>query len=204
MSDLVKPFDLCEFSDSPGTDCGEFITFFGGTGKAEQEIPEPPEPARDIEEEARRIFEDAFVQGERAGREMGMKRADPLIKRLNAYLSGFETFREELLERCERLSIDLALLFAETVTRRECEERRETVVEMAKRAMELCEEKTNITIRVRREDVQHMAGGTLSHLQVIPDDALKEPGFVIETEFGEIDGTLSVQFTELRKEFLNE
>jgi flagellar biosynthesis/type III secretory pathway protein FliH len=43
----------------------------------------------------------------------------------------------------------------------------------------------------------------LSHFKILRDDALHEPGFVIETNFGDIDGRVSVQIEELRREFLN-
>ena len=36
-------------------------------------------------------------------------------------------------------------------------------------------------------------------LKVVPDDAIREPGFIIETSFGDIDGRLSTQLDELRK-----
>jgi len=32
---------------------------------------------------------------------------------------------------------------------------------------------------------------------------MREPGFVIETNFGDIDGRISVQMEELKKEYLN-
>ena len=66
------------------------------------------------------------------------------------------------------------------------------------------EEKQEITIRIRRDDFKFISEDTLSLLNVIPDDSLKEPGFIIESNFGDIDGTISVQIEELKKEFLKE
>jgi len=76
-------------------------------------------------------------------------------------------------------------------------------MDMAKRAFEICEDKRNIVIRVRPEDAEYLSKSTTGHLKIVPDDTLKEPGFIVETEFGDIDGRLSVQLEELRKEFLN-
>ena len=94
-----------------------------------------------VEDQTRKAFEDAFVQGEKAGYEMGMKKVDSIVKRLNGYISELTFFKEELLERSRKLSTELALVFAEAIILRECEERRETVLRMAKKALDLCEDK---------------------------------------------------------------
>lgn len=208
MSESVTPFAFCDFDCAEDMedyrDVAPFQTIFGGeeTGIL---VPETPsEPERDLEAEARKIFEDAYVQGERAGREMGMKKTEPLIKRLNSYISNIEAFRGELLGRTEQLSVELALVFAETIVRKECDLYRETVVAMAKRALEFYEERGSIVIRVRPDDAGHIDAENSGHVRFIADDSLKEPGFLIETDYGDIDGRLSTQLDELRKEFLNE
>jgi len=86
----------------------------------------------------------------------------------------------------------------------ECAEKSDLVMNMAKRAFEICEDKCDIVIRVRREDAEHLSQSTITHLKIIPDDTLKEPGFIVETGFGDIDGRISIQLEELRKKFLNE
>jgi flagellar assembly protein FliH len=204
LYEVIKTYSLGDLSDMEDNEPPEFITFFGKGPDARKEESEPKQPERDLENEARKVFEDAFAQGERAGREMGMKKVEPLTKRLNSYLAEIDSFRKSLGNRVEELSVELALAFAEALVCRQCDERRETVVDMAKRALELCEEKSNITIRVRREDAQYLAHEGMTHLKVIPDDGLKDRGFIIETDFGEIDGRISTQLEELRREFLND
>jgi flagellar assembly protein FliH len=156
-----------------------------------------------VEDQARTIFEDAFAQGEKAGFEMGMKKVDPIIKRLNNYLSELGFFKEEVLERSRRLSTELALIFAEAVILKECEDKREIVLGMVKKALEICEERTEVLIRMRKEDVELIAPEEMNHLKIIKDDTMKEPGFIIETNFGDIDGRVSVQIAQLRKEFIH-
>jgi flagellar biosynthesis/type III secretory pathway protein FliH len=74
---------------------------------------------------------------------------------------------------------------------------------MAKRAFEICQDKYDIVIRMRREDAELLSQNATGHLKIIADDTLKEPGFIVETGFGDIDGRISTQFEELRREFLN-
>lgn len=188
----------------------EFISFFH-EGKKFNEEEKDNGPSKDeqvekidIEAEARRIFEEAYKEGEKAGFEMGMKRVEPIMKRLNTYLEALSEFQEEMLKRVETLSVELALAFAEAIILKECEEKRETIIEMAKKAMEICEDKYDIKVRVRKDDIKYLSEEIIKSMKIIPDDTLKEPGFVIETNFGDIDGSISTQIDELRKRFLSE
>ena len=189
-----------EDSPSLGEIKSEFTNYFNEKDGA---VETPEKHVVSVEDQTRTIFEDAFAQGEKAGHEMGLKRVEPIIKRLNNYISELAFFKEELLERSKRLSTELALVFAEAIILRECEEKRETVVNMVKKALELCEDKSEIIIRMRKEDVERIAPEEVKHLKIIKDDTLKEPGFIIETNFGDIDGRISVQIEELKKGFVS-
>jgi flagellar assembly protein FliH len=196
----MKPFILNNLDEDIQEDNkSEFVTYF------DEKEPKAERAKRTIsvEEKARNVFEDAFVQGEKAGYEMGMKKVDPLIKRLNSSISELSFFKEELLERSKNLATELALVFAEAIIIKECEEKRETVLGMVKKALELCEERGEIQIRLRKEDAEMISPEKISHLKIIKDDTLKEPGFIIETNFGDIDGRISIQIEELKKEFIH-
>jgi hypothetical protein len=74
LYEVIKTYSLGDFSDIEDNEPPEFITFFGKGPDARKEESESKQPERDLENEARKVFEDAFAQGERAGREMGMKK----------------------------------------------------------------------------------------------------------------------------------
>jgi flagellar assembly protein FliH len=200
LSKTVKAFKIDSFSHDTGSKHPEFVGIFSESEKRNR--PEDQQPT--TEEQARKIFEDAFVQGEKAGHEMGMKKVEQVVKRLNNYLAELELFREQLLKQAETFSVELALAFAEALVLRECSEKNDLILGMAKRAFEICEDKCDIVIRVRREDAELLSQNAMSHIKIVPDDTLKEPGFIVETGFGDIDGRISTQLEELRKEFLNE
>jgi len=200
LSKTVKAFKIDSFSHDTGSKHPEFVGIFS---ESEKKIrPEDQQPS--TEEQARKIFEDAFVQGEKAGHEMGMKKVEQVVKRLNNYLAELEVFSDQIRKQAEAFSVELALTFAEAIVLRECSEKSDLVMGMAKRAFEICEDKCDIVIRVRREDAELLSQNAMSHIKIIPDDTLKEPGFIVETGFGDIDGRISTQLEELRKEFLNE
>jgi flagellar assembly protein FliH len=204
LYDMVKTFTLNNFADEyEGKNSNhEFVSFFNAPLFSDIEA-QMDNKAADIENEARKVFEDAYIQGEKAGHEMGMKKVEPLVKRLNGDIAALSAFKEELFRKAERLSIELALVFAESIVLKECQENRDIVVNMAKKALEICEEKSGITIRMRREDVRHISEDRIYPLKVIPDDTLNDPGFIIESNFGDIDGTIATQIDELKKEFCN-
>ena len=184
----------------------EFRVFFD---RPQQLVPpqdEEEEEKEDIDLEAiaKKAFEDAYRQGEKAGIEMGMKKLEPVIARLNNDIAILEGFKKGLAERAERLATELAFIMAEAIVLKEVKEDKEAILRMARRAMELCEEKGEVTIRVRRDDVAYIAEHSKGIFKTIADDSLKEPGFIIETTFGDIDGRLSTQLEELKKEFIGE
>jgi flagellar biosynthesis/type III secretory pathway protein FliH len=164
----------------------------------EEVVPEPV----DVEAETRRIFEEAFAQGEKAGHEMGMKKIEPLIEKLNQYLASFDNIKQELLARVERFATVLALTFAESIVLKECAEHREVTLTMIRKALEACEERGECLVRLPKDDAWVISAQGATAWKLLPDEELKEPGFVIETNFGDIDGRISKQFEELKKEFL--
>ncbi|OPY05579.1 MAG: flagellar assembly protein H [Syntrophorhabdus sp. PtaB.Bin184] len=191
--------------EMPEERTSDFIRLFDeeeGHTPEETGIPEAA-PTVNIEEEARRIFEEAFAQGEKAGHEMGMKRVEPMIKKLGGFMAELSLFKEELVKRAENLSTELALVFAEAIILRECTEHREAILRMVRKALSLCEERSGTTIRLRGEDADLISEAELGQFKIVRDDTMREPGFVIETNFGDIDGRISVQMEELKKEYLN-
>ena len=169
---------------------------------SEEEPGESPEEPLDVEQEARRIFEEAFAQGEKAGQEMGMKKMEPLVERLNLYLASLESFKQELLGRVERYATVLALTFAESIVLKECTDHREVTLSMIRKAIEACEERDECLVRLPKEDAWIISAQGTTAWKIVPDEELKEPGFVVETKFGDIDGRISTQLDELKKEFL--
>ena len=200
LYEMIKTFTLNNFDDNYESEenGAEFLSFFDRSL-----IPEAADKVVDVENKARKAFEDAYIQGEKAGREMGMKKIEPIAKRLDSDIAILAAFKEDLVKKAEKLSVELALMFTEMIVLQECEEKRDIVIKMAKKALEICEEKSGISIRMRREDAQHISESSIHPMKIIPDDTLKDPGFVIETNFGDIDGTIATQIEELKKEFIN-
>lgn len=140
----VRPFTLNPLSDTPFESKEDSVeSFFKTVTFDNEDNNEDKQHLRndqDIEAETRRIFEDAFKEGEKAGFDMGMKKIEALARRLNQDLSALSAFKKELLDKTEKLSVELALIFAEAVVLKECENNRDIIIEMAKKALDICEE----------------------------------------------------------------
>ncbi len=210
----METYTLQDFSgESPEEKSSDFIRLFDdeqsnfesqdSSSPSSSSSSTPAAPTINLEEEARRVFEEAYAEGEKAGRQMGMKRVEPLVKRLGTYLAELSVFKEELVKRAENLSTELAFIFAEAIILKQCRDDHDTILRMVRKALSLCEQKSGTIIRLRREDAEHISTRELSHFKIIKDDNLHEPGFVIETNFGDVDGLVSVQIEELKKEYLN-
>lgn len=189
----IKPLEGAERKNDRGS---IFVPLFS---KVEDGLEEGERET--LEEQVRKAFEEAYREGEKAGYEVGLRRAENLIKRLNAAIAELERFKEELRERSERLCLELSFLFAEAIVLREIRSDREIVRAMIRNALEVCEEKMDITVRVRREDARFLEEGL--GVKIVPDETMREEGFVIETAFGNIDGAISVQLEELKKRIIN-
>ena len=73
---MVKSFNLNNFVvEYEGKDSShEFVSFFNSPVLPDIEVQMDNNNAADVENEARKVFEDAYIQGEKAGHEMGMKK----------------------------------------------------------------------------------------------------------------------------------
>jgi flagellar biosynthesis/type III secretory pathway protein FliH len=202
-SEASTPFtfaDLC--NDNGRRFRTTFVTLFPSPKAGPEIEPEPEDTTHredpPIEDQARRVFEEAYAEGEKAGYEMGMRRVESTAKRLEKHIAELLAFKEVLEERYKRLSTEISLMFAEAIVLRECSEKKDILEAMIRKALEACEDKGEIVIRVRSEDLPCIKEMASEHLRVLPDDTLKEPGFIIETSFGDIDGRISCQIEELR------
>jgi len=215
LSDDVERLAFHDLTDLPPERAPEFTLLLHEPAEEESSlVPEEEESQNaageefqetiDVEEETRRIFEEAFAQGEKAGHEMGMKKVEPLIEKLNQYLASLENLKQELLGRVERFATLLALIFAESIVLKECSEHREVTLSMIRKALEACEERGECLIRLPKDDAWMVSALGATAWKIVPDEELREPGFVIETNFGDIDGRISKQLQELKREFLGE
>src|SRR4029079_16680523 len=89
--------------------------------------PSAPERLSHIEREA---FVKGYAQGERSGSEATAKQGEAMLRRLAATIDEVAALRTELIRRTERELVNLALVLAERIVRREVSLDRELLVTM--------------------------------------------------------------------------
>jgi len=109
----------------------------------------------DVEQDLRRIKEEAFEQGFRAGKvegySAGEKKVLALVAELERVLAELDQWRRRLEEELEPQVLELALTIARRILREELKLAPEHVVAMTRSAVEKLRRRSDVVIRVSPE-----------------------------------------------------
>lgn len=178
--------------------------------------PEPAAPpALDASQQARlaslerEAFAKGYEQGERAGVEAGGKRAEAMLRRLAQTLDELTEVRRAMIRQTERQMVQLALVIAKRVVRREVTIDRDLTLAMARVALDRLGDSTSVTIRLHPEDFQatvrrHDELQAGNHVRVVADGAVSRGGCLVESDFGYVDAGVDTQFQEIARSLLAE
>jgi flagellar assembly protein FliH len=159
--------------------------------------------ASEIEKQA---YERGFSEGEKAGKEVGEKSLEAILKQYARGLDELNNLRKEIFTTSEREVLRLALEIARKVIRREVSVDEELILTLVKVALNRLSEQTIITVRMNPRDYQsiqrhhaaHSSAGTLSEgIKLLEDPSISRGGCLIETESGIIDARIEEQLREI-------
>ncbi len=151
------------------------------------------------EEIERRAYELGFASGEKAGFEIGRKKAEALFSSLHGLIDGLESARRTVLERSERDILALSLAIARKVVRSEITARNDVVLECVKTALKAVNTKGSVVVKVNPRDIELVterrsqaegncrAGAAVSFET---DDSIGKGGCMVFTDFGSVDATI--------------
>lgn len=153
-------------------------------------------------------YEKGFAAGEKAGFEFGRSKADALFNGLATLLDDIALFRERFFKQCEKEIVDLTFAIANKVILCEVESNKEIVIDGIRNALKLVMASSDITIRVNPKDLEvinqyrdefsrYVSG--VKGLVVEGDDSIARGGSVIETNYGEVDSTISGILAEIEE-----
>ena len=176
--------------------------------QAESLLRQAKVEASEIEKQA---YERGFSEGEKAGKELGEKSLEALLKQYAKTLEELNNLRREIFAASEREVLRLALEIARKVIRREVSVDEELILTLVKVALNRLAEQTIMTVRVNPRDYQsiqrhHAAYPSTSSLdegvKLVEDPSVSRGGCLIETESGIIDARIEEQLREIEKGFL--
>ena len=195
----------------PADPFGAFVPLCGneppsaGKKAAELIVKEAEEKAAHL---AREAYDKGFGQGERDGLELGRKKAEKLVSRMERLLEELGGLKQELARIHEQEILAVVFAIAEKIIQnhvlRDDDLVRRTVVAAFHRATDRGE----IALRINPEEVQFIETAKpelfgrfkdVKRLSVIPDPSVSRGGCVLESPCGDVDGRIETQLDEIRK-----
>jgi flagellar assembly protein FliH len=175
----------------------------GETEPEKQEEPAPVEPDREIERRVKEAYAEGLRDGEAAGRKRGAADAQPVVERLGRTIDELAGLRHRLRREAEADLIQLSLLIARRILRRELSIDPEALRALVIGAIEKLQGEEITRVRVHPSHAPVVAsclhGANSRTVEVIPD-AQREPGAVIfETRRGNLDASVESQLREVER-----
>jgi flagellar assembly protein FliH len=186
---------------------------------AENIVNAAQEKARQIEAESAVKLEDeikaaaakGFEQGRADGYEAGMAEVKRLIARTKLIMERIQDKRLSVIEQAEQEIIDIVLLVSRKVVKVISENQRQVVVENIKEALGKIKTKGKVIVKVNLADLETAT----SHLdefiklmensgtiELLEDTSVDAGGCYVETDFGDVDARIAVQFAEIESKIL--
>jgi flagellar assembly protein FliH len=165
--------------------------------------PSTPDRLSHVEREA---FVKGYAQGEKSGSEATAKQGEAMLRRLAATIDEVASLRTELMRRTERELVNLALVLAERIVRREVSLDRELLVTMARVAIDRLGERASATIRLNPVDHAALTAGRslpiAGPVEVVADPHVSRGGCLVRSDFGLMDLGIEAQINELSRALL--
>jgi flagellar assembly protein FliH len=172
--------------------------------------PLPPQETLDLTAIQKKAFEEGFLQGEKAGHEMGERQTEAVLKRFADSIAELGRLRKTVYQQVEREVIKLALAIAKKIVLHEVQTDMDIALTLVRVAMKNVSEKTPVTIRLNATDYhlimkrksELVSESDESRIVLQPDGSIDRGGCLIETDCGTIDARIEEQFKEIEKGLL--
>jgi len=157
-------------------------------------------------------FEGGFLQGKEEAKKEAREILQKKIALWESMLQEIKQVREKSLLELKELILELSLAIAERVIRREAK-REPFLAELIEEALQKLNHRERVILRVHPLDVALLKDvkeelcsrlDGLEYLEIREDARCARGDFLVETEFGSIDGRVSAQLHWIKKELLEE
>lgn len=194
-------FEIAWPSLSPKADGFSFLP--GLKDLEAKALKEVREKALMIEKEA---YEKGFEQGEKDGRELGLKRLEVVIGQMKNVLLEIERQKREFPHACENEMLKLTLSLGKRIFRQGGFLYEEAIIAVLREAFEYVTDRGKVCVHLHPADYQYL----LAHpgkapfsldekegIKLVADPSITRGGCLIDTSFGEVDATFESQFDEM-------
>lgn len=182
----------------------------GVSGQSRSTPDELLQQARlEAEEIKKQAFDEGWQQGYRDGIEQSRTEAGEIRDRARGVLREAEETRYRTLEKLESEVRGVAVVIAEKLVARQLDLDPETIVAVAREALEVVRERESVVLYAHPADVVHLQEAVQelraqllpegAVLRIIGDAELETGGCLVETEQGLVDATREVRWREVLK-----
>lgn len=196
-----ESFEIVWSSLSPKADA---FSFHPGLKELEARVlKEAREKVLLIEKEA---YEKGFEQGEKDGRELGMKRVEMVIHQLRNVFLEIERQRKGFQQAYESGMLTLVLGIGKRIFRQEILFCKEVIITVLREAFQYVTDRGKTVVRLNPGDYQYLSAhpgqvpfslNENDGVKMIEDPSITRGGCLLETSFGEVDATFESQFDEM-------
>jgi flagellar assembly protein FliH len=168
--------------------------------------------AAKVEDASKSAAAQGFEQGRKDGYEAGMTEVKRLVARTQLIMQRIQDKRLLVIEQAEQEIIDLALLVARKVVKVISESQRQVVVENIKAALgKIKKTSGKVNVKVNLADLETATEHldefislmeSSGSIHILEDSSVDAGGCYVETDFGEADARIAVQFAELESKIL--
>lgn len=158
-----------------------------------------------LEKEA---YEKGFAQGEKAGRELGEKRFDSVVKSFTEALEGVRRLQEESCQSGEQEMLELVLTIARRVIQKEVSADGRIIVGVIKSALKYVVDRKRVKVRLNPSDLEFASqsrGEIIKEMEgmdtiiIESDEAVARGDAIIESNHGIIDAGIEMHLQEVEK-----
>lgn len=197
----------------PAVNAGPMVFEFIGRPNGEAERTAQVEKiGGDLVSLEREAYEKGFAAGEKAGFELGVKKAEVLFSGLSRILDELSDFKTSLYGPCEHEMVALSLAIARKVIQREVE-KKDSVLDCVRVAIKSVVAAGEIVIKVNPRDLEvlndnkgefsRFSGAGVKGLKIEADPEIDKGGCVIETNYGEVDASIGSVLADIEERLLN-
>jgi len=199
-------------SSDAGVTAGAMVFDFLGSSSARTDTEEEKKVGGDLLVLEREAYEKGFAAGEKAGFELGMKKAEVQMSGVVKVLDELSDFKTSLYGPCEQEMLELSMLIAKKVIHREIE-KKDAVLDCLRVAIKSVVAAGEILIKVNPKDLDVLnnnkaefarySGSGAKGLKIEADPEIDKGGCVIETNYGEVDAAIASVLSDIEERLRN-
>ena len=190
---------------------------FADAGKAVRASSDPDRPiearelhlpsiaAERIEAIEHQAYHEGYTRGQRTADEEMERRLEEALQGLRATTEDLGKLGPLAMRRADREMIHLAVAMAERIVRHEVRIEPETLLDMARAAIERLGERVTAVVHLNPIDLEAIVNdgtGRIGTLDVVAEADLPRGGCMIRTNLGAIDAGIDAQLRELLRAML--